>query len=53
MSAENFLDKAKFILEQQKDKKSESSELNIFTILDKETDEESTHCRFLYEMLSG
>ena len=52
MSAENFLDKAKFILEQQKDKKSESSELNIFTILDKETDEESTHCRFLYEMLS-
>ena len=52
MSAENFLDKAKIILDQQKEEKSKGSELNIFTILNKETDEESTHCRFIYELLS-
>lgn len=52
MLAENFLNNAKNILDQQKEEKSKGSELNIFTILNKETDEESTHCRFIYELLS-
>ena len=52
MLAENFLNNAKIILDQQKEEKAKGSELNIFTILNKETDEESTHCRFIYELLS-
>lgn len=53
MSKENlFFEEAKKIHDKLKEEKSKSSEFNIFTILNKETDEESTHCRFIYELLS-
>lgn len=53
MSKENvFFEEAEKIHNKLKEEKSKSSDFNIFTILDKETDEESTHCRFIYELLS-
>ena len=53
MSKENlFFEEAKKIHDKLKEEKSQSSDFNIFTILNKETDEESTHCRFIYELLS-
>ncbi|MBO5231362.1 MAG: PD-(D/E)XK nuclease family protein [Clostridia bacterium] len=52
MELKTFFDNAKVILDILGNERSKTSELNIFTILNKETDEESTHCRFIYELLS-
>ena len=52
MTIDCFLKKAESIQEKINTDKSKISNFNIFTILDKETDEESTHCRFIYELLS-